>query len=117
MLASTVQFSKNNQIHLLDCERRPDPLTRRFIRGKWPITERHKKRVPSGPNSVPICSLSPLDTFPRRQACSTHCRNNRTISQPASTNEPYPASSAGVGLTAAQDIRSRSTIRCSLERR
>src|SRR5687767_7564651 len=98
MLASTVQFSKNNQIPPHHCERRPDPLTRRFIRGGEPITERHKERVPSGPNSVPICSSSPLDTFPRRQACSTHCRNNRTISQPASTNEHHPASSAGVGL-------------------
>ncbi|WP_232837130.1 hypothetical protein, partial [Lentzea terrae] len=29
--------------------------------------ERHKKRVLSGPNSVPIRSLSPHDTFPRSE--------------------------------------------------
>ena len=40
---------------------------RRFVRGKSPITERHKMRVLSGPNSVPICSLSPHDTFPRSE--------------------------------------------------
>jgi hypothetical protein len=55
-----------------------------------------QKRVLSGPNSVPICPPSPPMTFPRRQACSTHSSGNRTSSQPASTNEPYPAyASAG----------------------
>jgi hypothetical protein len=66
-------------------------IVRRFVRGKSPITERHS-RVLSGPNSVPICSLSPLDTFPRRRTRSTHCRSNRMSSQPASTNEPHPTS-------------------------
>ena len=82
MLASTVQFSKNNQIPPHHCERRPNPLTRWFIRGREPITERHKKRVLSGPNSVPIRSPSPLMTFPRgRTAVLTHPATGRLASQ------------------------------------
>jgi hypothetical protein len=42
-------------------------LSQRFESQRDPITERHKTRVLSGPNSVPICPLSPHWTFPRTQ--------------------------------------------------
>ena len=43
MLASTVQFSKNNQKPLRHCVMPTNLDGRRFIRGKSPITERHTK--------------------------------------------------------------------------
>src|SRR5687767_3931324 len=42
MLASTVQFSKNNQNSLRYCGCLSTSLGRWFIRGREPITERHK---------------------------------------------------------------------------
>ena len=91
MLASTVQFSKNNQTPLPirispACPRR----SRWFKSRSGPITERHS-RVLSGPNSVPISCPSPRQPLPRRQARSTNTVDNKVLSQPGSTNEPHPA--------------------------
>ena len=86
-----------------------------FVRGRWPITERHS-RVLSGPNSVPICSPSPLMTFPRgKTAVLTHPATRRLASQ-----HPLVSTTRHQGRCGSDRCSERSSKysgRCSLERR